>query len=423
MLKFYSLFLVLVLTCVGCSNNAEKINSSIINTEHLEHLYEEIEIDNVKLGTIWIYSDAPDYQLITDDDEGYTCVDDVSRALVFYCRQYKINPVNENLEKIKFLSKFVMYMRAYNGYYYNFLFPDKQINSTHQNSKPTPNFWSWRAYWALSELCLINSTELSDIQEEAKNQLHSLTQKIDLLFQTPYELIEIEGLTIPKWMEDYGADQISVIVLGLTNYYKINPDENIKSLVQKLGESIISVQYGNKDKFPHGTFMSWKNIWHAWGNAQAYALLKAGGELNIESFVTHALNEVDNFYPYCHEQGYFHEFYIKIEDDSIQTYNLRKFPQIAYSISPMVLASVEAYHITKSEKYAVQAGNLGSWFFGNNAVNQVMYDTSTGRVFDGIDSENKFNHNSGAESTIEALLSLQAIETSSKAIQILKTNM
>ena len=89
----------------------------------------------------------------------------------------------------------------------------------------------------------------------------------------------------------------------------------------------------------------------------------------------------------------------------------------------MVLASVEAYHITKSEKYAVQAGNLGSWFFGNNAVNQVMYDTSTGRVFDGIDSENKFNHNSGAESTIEALLSLQAIETSSKAIQILKTNM
>ena len=423
MLKFYSLFLVLVLTCVGCSNNAEKINSSIINTEHLEHLYEEIEIDNVKLGTIWIYSDAPDYQLITDDDEGYTCVDDVSRALVFYCRQYKINPVNENLEKIKFLSKFVMYMRAYNGYYYNFLFPDKQINSTHQNSKPTPNFWSWRAYWALSELCLINSTELSDIQEEAKNQLHSLTQKIDLLFQTPYELIEIEGLSIPKWMEDYGADQISVIVLGLTNYYKINPDENIKSLVQKLGESIISVQYGNKDKFPHGTFMSWKNIWHAWGNAQAYALLKAGGELNIESFVTHALNEVDNFYPYCHEQGYFHEFYIKIEDDSIQTYNLRKFPQIAYSISPMVLASVEAYHITKSEKYAVQAGNLGSWFFGNNAVNQVMYDTSTGRVFDGNDSENKFNHNSGAESTIEALLSLQAIETSSKAIQILKTNM
>ncbi|MCD4694707.1 MAG: hypothetical protein K8S16_00595 [Bacteroidales bacterium] len=424
MLKFYSIFFVLILTCVGCSKkNVAQIENSIINTKHLEHLYEEIEVDSIKLGTIWIYSDAPDYQLVTDEDEGYTCVDDVARALVFYCRQYKTKPVNSNLEKIKSLSRFVLYMQAPNGYYYNFMFPDKQINTTHQNSKPTPNFWSWRAYWALSELCLINSTELSNIQEEAKNQLSSLTQKIDILFQVPYEVIEIEGLTMSKWMEDYGADQISVILLGLTNYYKINPDENVKSLVQRLGESIISVQYGSVDTFPYSAFLSWKNVWHAWGSAQSYALLKAGNELNIEGFVTHALKEIDNFYPYCLEQGFLHEFYIKMESDSIQTYNLKKFPQIAYSISPMILASIEAFQITKSEKYAVLAGEMGSWFFGNNAANQVMYNTSTGRVFDGMDSENNVNHNSGAESTIEALLSLQAIETSSKAVQILKANM
>ncbi len=423
MLKFYTLLLVLALTSVKCTKSVEETNNTFINTKHLEHLYQEIEIDNTKLGTIWIYSNAPEYQLVTDDDEGFTCVDDVARALVFYCRQYKINPVNENLEKIRSLSKFVMYMRAFNGYYYNFLFPNNQINSTHQNSKAIPNFWSWRVYWALSELCLIDNIELDVIQEEAKNQLSSLTQKIELLFQSPYELLKIKGLTIPKWMEDYGADQISVILLGLTNYYKINPDENIKSLIQRLGESIISVQYGSKDLFPHGAFLSWKNVWHAWGNAQAYALLKAGNELNIESFITNALREVDDFYSYCNEQGYFSEFYIKIEDDSIQTYALRKFSQIAYGISPMILASIEAFHITKSEKYAVQAGQLGSWFFGNNTANQKMYDMSTGRTFDGIDSENTVNYNSGAESTIETLLSLQAIETSSTAVLVLNENM
>jgi len=80
---------------------------------------------------------------------------------------------------------------------------------------------SWRAYWALSKLCLINNSELTELQEEAKNQISSLTEKIDLLFQTPYDLIEIEGLTMSKWMEDYGSDQISVILLGLTNYYRI----------------------------------------------------------------------------------------------------------------------------------------------------------------------------------------------------------
>jgi len=56
-------------------------------------------------------------------------------------------------------------------------------------------------------------------------------------------------------------------------------------------------------------------------------------------------------------------------------------------------------------------------------ANIIMYNTTTGRVFDGIDSESKFNNNSGAESTIEALLSIQAIETSPKAVQILKEKM
>jgi len=39
-----------------------------------------------------------------------------------------------------------------------------------------------------------------------------------------------------------------------------------------------------------------------------------------------------------------------------------------------------------------------------------MYDPSSGRCFDGINSETDVNMNSGAESTIEALLSLLAIE-------------
>lgn len=422
MIKFYSFLLVLILSCIGCSKNTAQINTSIINTKQLEHLYEEIEVDDTKLGTIWIYSNAPDYQLITDEDEGYTCVDDVARALVFYCRQYAVVPSDKNLEKIKSLSKFVLYMQANNGYYYNFMFPDKQINTTHQNSRPEPKFWAWRAFWSLSELCLIDNIELNELQEEAKIQMSSLTQKMHVLFQTPYEIIEVEGLTMPIWMEDYGSDQISIIILGLTNYYKINPDEDIKNLVQKLGEAIITVQYGNSDQFPYGAFMSWKNIWHAWGNAESYALLKAGNEFNFENFISHALKEVDNFYPYCYEQGFLHEFYIKMEDDSIQSYNLKLFPQIAYSISPMILATIEALHITKSEKYAVQAAQLGSWFFGNNAPNQVMYSIDTGRTFDGIDAES-VNFNSGAESNIEALLSLQAIETSSKAIQLLKENM
>jgi len=112
-----------------------------------------------------------------------------------------------------------------------------------------------------------------------------------------------------------------------------------------------------------------------------------------------------------------------MENDSIKSYNQKKFPQIAYNFSPMILASIEAYNISKSEKYAVLAGQLGSWFFGNNVANTIMYNVNSGHVFDGINSTNEVNFNSGAESTIEALLSLQAIETSVIAVKTLKSYM
>ena len=77
----------------------------------------------------------------------------------------------------------------------------------------------------------------------------------------------------------------------------------------------------------------------------------------------------------------------------------------------MIFASLEAYLITGDVAYAILAGKLAMWFFGNNPAKQVMYDHLTGRTFDGINSAIKINFNSGAESTIEALLSIQAVES------------
>ena len=51
-----------------------------------------------------------------------------------------------------------------------------------------------------------------------------------------------------------------------------------------------------------------------------------------------------------------------------------------------------------------------------------MYDHLTGRAYDGINSTSKTNYNSGAESTIEALLSIQAIESNAIARRILMEN-
>ncbi len=403
------LFLVVFGACTCADNSSD---DSLLNTSHLEHLFQEIDInDDIRLGTVWIYSNAPDYPLVNDEDEGFTCVDDVSRALVFYCRQYQSSPVKENLDKIESLTRFIMYMKADNGYYYNFLFPDNGINAVHPNSRPTPNFWSWRAFWALTEVNLLDSPELNNLRVQTKPYLEHLLDNIEQLFPSESDTIEYEGIRIPSVIEAYGADQVAVIMIGLTNYYQINNSPVIKDLMLKLGHYLLAAQYGDENSSPYYAFLSWKNIWHAWGNMQAYALLYAGRIIENVQFIDAGINEVKYFYPYCIEQNFISEFRLVRNNDSLLLRDLHPFPQISYGMRPMIFASLEAHLITGDEAYAILAGKLAMWYFGNNPAKQVMYDHLTGRAYDGINSASKTNYNSGAESTIEALLSIQAMES------------
>ena len=90
----------------------------------------------------------------------------------------------------------------------------------------------------------------------------------------------------------------------------------------------------------------------------------------------------------------------------------KSFEQIAYGIRPMVSAAIEAYRLTNQERYADMAGHLAAWFWGANDANRIMYSVATGRCFDGIESPSNVNLNSGAESTIEALLTMENVENS-----------
>ena len=391
---------------------------SLINTSHLEHLFQEIDInDSMNLGTVWIYSDAPDYPLVNDVDEGFTCVDDVSRALVFYCKKYKTNPLKKDLDKIRSLARFVMYMKADNGYYYNFMLPDNGINELHPNSKSVPNFWSWRAFWALTEMNLLDAPELIDLNAQVQAQLEQLLSKIELLFSADNEPIVMDGIEIPWILGEYGGDQVSVIMIALANYYQSSESPVIENLLILLGNTLLEAQYGDQFRPPYYAFLSWRNTWHAWGNSQAYALLYTGRILDNRPFIDAGLNEVKYFYPFCMEQNYLSDFTIAISSDSIFIQNVHSFPQIAYGIRPMIYASLEAYKLTGEEAYASQAGRLAMWYFGSNPAKQAMYDPITGRTFDGVNSCSISNFNSGAESTIEALLSIQAIESNGMAKQ------
>lgn len=416
-------FLVLLfIFCVAnCSPPKASQTGLLVNSAHLEHLYQEITIDTVRLGVIWIYCEAPDYHLVGDSDEGFTCVDDVARALVFYSRQYAAAPTPEVLDRVRAMTEFLLFMHSDNGYFYNFLLPENTINTTHQNSRAEPGWWSWRAFWALSEVNLLPSDKLTDLQQRIKPIQEELLRKMQLLCTPGQDTVVFDGVAVPACLAGLGADQVGVMMQGLVNDYQLHPSEDTKQLLLFLGNLLLQVQHGDDQTWPYSAIMSWRNEWHAWGNSQAYALLKAGRVLQNEDFIRAGINEVRNFYPYCMNEGFISGFKVVKDSTGLVPADFRQFPQIAYNARPMVLASLEAFRITGDTTYAATAGRLATWFFGNNPTRRPMYDPVTGRTFDGIGSADQVNTNSGAESTIEALLSLQAVSAVPEARQVLDT--
>lgn len=400
-----ALFFLLSVLVVSCSQPER----SHVNTAHLDHLYQEVVAGNDTLGTIWIYCEAPDYHHVGDEDEGFTCVDDVARALVFYCREYKQYPSPDILKKIRSLTAFVLYMQAPNGNFYNFMLPDNEINTTHQNSVAIPGWWTWRAVWALSELNLLKEAQLADLQTRSRTLVDSLVVKMEGLCPNPADTVVFDGIPVPAcFTETLGADQAGVILIALANHYQVAPSPRLKDLMLSIGNLVLRMQLGDADTWPYGAFLSWRNYWHAWGNLQAYGLLFAGKTIQHQPFIDAGLREVRHFYPYFLEKGQFAGFKAVQEADNLNMQEFNQFPQIAYNVRPMVFASLEAFSITDDSTYFQTARSLSDWLSGANPAGERMYDPSTGRTFDGIISPEQINRNSGAESTIEALLTIQA---------------
>jgi len=56
------------------------------------------------------------------------------------------------------------------------------------------------------------------------------------------------------------------------------------------------------------------------------------------------------------------------------------------------------------------AAFVAAWYFGANRAGRPMYDTDTGRTYDGVSGDGVINRNSGAESTIHGQLSMLALD-------------
>lgn len=389
------------------------IDSSYVNLAHLEHLYRPITFPGGGTGgAIYIYANAPNYDVVEAGGEGYTCVDDVSRAALVYARSTKLASDTAIQSRLYSLISFMLEMQSPNGYFYNFVYSDGLINKFGATSVNNANWWSWRALQALTEALPAVQARNTALAARMQTSIANLVAKIKTdLVNIPTTTHITEGVTVPEWLPaGSGTDQAALLVMGLISYSASNNDPAITAYIRKLSDGIALMQAGDATRFPFGCLLSWENTWHAYGCDQALALLKAGAFLNDQAFTDKGLNEVKSFYPWLIQNGYLSSFTIRTTGGSSTALSQNSYEQIAYGFRPMVFAAVEAYKITGQASYADIAGHLAAWFLGANETNSNMYDKTTGRCFDAISAAGSINRNSGAESTIEALLTFQLVE-------------
>ena len=152
-----------------------------------------------------------------------------------------------------------------------------------------------------------------------------------------------------------------------------------------------------------GMHFCWNNIWHGWGNNQAYALLETYKITANPDILKSVQLWADFFIPFL----IVNNFPRRIELSSDRTYQMAAYPQIAYGINSLYRGVKTLAEITGKPEYEAYAEEIFAWFTRQNIAGVAMYDAETGRVYDGINDGPKVNLNSGAKSTIEGLLAIQ----------------
>lgn len=379
-------------------NNEYSYRDSIyINFDHLEWLNQEVEIEGIPMLITHIYSEFPEYEWVEARNEGIACVDDVSRVALLYLEYFNLYGDSLYLNRARKALNFLMYMEE-DGKYYNFVWKDLSINREGRTSKKSFDFWAVRAIRALCYgyriFTDIDSLYAEKINEHIKKSLPYIKSHLENFNQYEYH----EGIKVPGWLI-MGGDATSELIIALTDYYSMRRTEEIKEIITRLAEGLVESQVNDSLSSFYGLHFSWKNIWHAWGNAQCQALTRAGHLLRNEEWIESAERCADNFYLHLLSINFLNSIIFHSEKQQ----EVDTFPQISYGIRPIVSGYIELYRVTGNKKYAILAGISASWLRGNNRAEALMYKSSTGRGFDGIENKNRINMNSGAESTIEAL--------------------
>ena len=396
----------------SCGRNAETHAAprgpapTTVRLDHLQHLGLNAVVRGRPVRVVSLYAEAPDYRPTgspkRDGFEGIASLDDAARAAVVYLREYEATgDVRARDEAVRLLS-FVTAMEQGDGEFVNFIDSAGRLNRDAPSSGKSMSYWAARSVWALGEAVRVlgpqDSTVLKTMRPVLERAVSRMAREIDA------------GRLIGG-----STTATSEALLGLLAVERADQSKAFAPLATRTAQLLAAHSIGSNTTAPWGAYVDRPDAaWHAWGARSPEALAMAGNALGHPEFTAYARKEADGLWGRFLLAGGIPS---AVAPDGIATW----YPQIAYGIGPIVEGYLALAEATGERRYAVFAGLAGSWLLGANPAGISMYDEKTGRTFDGIDGPSpvNVNRNSGAESTIEALLALQSVTSNPDAAEYL----
>lgn len=300
---------------------------------------------------------------------GYT-LDDNARAMIASCMHYTKFKDDSKLKLINIYLDFIKYVQQPDGNLYNYVDYNKKINFKR---------WTYdahtRALWALGYLISIKSLP------------HELKAKAEKIFVKALKLTR--DLKFPR--------SIAFTIIGLYFYNKANPSARNINKIKKLADHLVSFYKTHssdkwkwfEEKLTYSNSKLPEALFYAYLTTKNKKYFKIA-ESSLD-FLSSATIENNMFIPIGNKGWY--------SKNGQKAY----FDQQPVDAASMVQTLVLANKITKKEEYIKDAHKVFQWFLGNNSLNQMVYDESTGGCKDGV-NESSINVNQGAESTVSYLM-------------------
>jgi multiple sugar transport system substrate-binding protein len=396
----------------GCGRRAELTAAPrgpvplAINLDHLRHLGLSAVVRGHPVRVVSLYAEAPDYRPVgspaRDGFEGIASVDDAARAAVIYLRDYEMTGDVRSHDEALGLLAFITAMEQGDGEFVNFIDSAGRPNLKAPSSRKSMSYWAARSIWALGEAVRV-------LGPKDSTQLKSMRPVLDRAIARMAREIEA-GRLIGE-----STTATAEALLGVLALQKAERSTARVILGMRTANLIASHSAGTMWKPPWGAHVDSPGAeWHAWGSRSVEALATTQNTLGRLEHGASARKEADGLWGRFLLAG---QIPSTIASDGTATW----YPQIAYGIGSIVDGYLALAEMSNEPRYAIFAGLTAGWFLGANPERLSMYDEKTGRTFDGIDGPTplKLNRNSGAESTVEALLALQRVTSNPVAAEYL----